>query len=57
MRSSFAGLYVRLGIAIALVCLLLVVNFQSWTEAFIIITVLPGVLAGICWVLLLLTPR
>jgi multidrug efflux pump subunit AcrB len=53
MRSSFAGLYAGLGIAIALVYLLLVVNFQSWTEAFIIITALPGALAGICWVLLL----
>ena len=53
MHSSFAGLYAGLGIAIALVYLLLVVNFQSWTEAFIIITALPGALAGICWVLLL----
>jgi multidrug efflux pump subunit AcrB len=53
MRSSFRGLYAGLGIAIALVYLLLVVNFQSWTEAFIIITALPGALAGICWVLLL----
>ena len=53
MRSSFTGLYAGLGIAIALVYLLLVVNFQSWTEAFIIITALPGALAGICWMLLL----
>jgi multidrug efflux pump subunit AcrB len=53
MRSSFAGLYAGLGIAIVLVYLLLVVNFQSWTEAFIIITALPGALAGICWILLL----
>jgi multidrug efflux pump subunit AcrB len=53
MRSSFTGLYAGLAIAIALVYLLLVVNFQSWTEAFIIITALPGALAGICWALLL----
>jgi multidrug efflux pump subunit AcrB len=53
MRSSFQGLYAGLAIAISLVYLLLVVNFQSWTEAFIIITALPGALAGICWVLLL----
>jgi multidrug efflux pump subunit AcrB len=33
--------------------MLLVVNFQSWTEAFIIITALPGALAGICWMLFL----
>jgi multidrug efflux pump subunit AcrB len=53
MRASFLGLYVGLAIAVALVYLLLVVNFQSWTEAFVIITALPGALAGICWVLLL----
>jgi multidrug efflux pump subunit AcrB len=53
MRSSFTGLYAGLAIAIVLVYLLLVVNFQSWTEAFIIITALPGALAGICWALLL----
>ena len=53
MHSSFTGLYAGLGIAVALVYMLLVVNFQSWTEAFIIITALPGALAGICWILLL----
>jgi multidrug efflux pump subunit AcrB len=53
MRSSFIGLYGGLGIAVALVYMLLVVNFQSWSEAFIIITALPGALAGICWMLLL----
>jgi multidrug efflux pump subunit AcrB len=53
MRSSFTGLYVGLAFAIALVYFLLVVNFQSWSEAFIIITALPGALAGICWVLFL----
>jgi multidrug efflux pump subunit AcrB len=39
--------------AIALVYLLIVVNFQSWTEAFIVITALPGALAGIAWMLFL----
>src|SRR5882757_3572125 len=53
LRSSFQGLYYGLAIAITLVYLLLVVNFQSWSEAFIIITALPGALAGICWILLL----
>jgi multidrug efflux pump subunit AcrB len=53
MRSSFFGLFVGLAFAIALVYFLLVVNFQSWSEAFIIITALPGALAGICWVLFL----
>jgi multidrug efflux pump subunit AcrB len=53
MHSSFVGLFAGLGFAVALVYLLLVVNFQSWTEAFIIITALPGALAGICWILFL----
>ena len=53
MKSSFTGLFGGLAFAVALVYLLLVVNFQSWSEAFIIITALPGALAGICWVLFL----
>jgi multidrug efflux pump subunit AcrB len=53
MHSSFVGLFGGLAFAIALVYLLLVVNFQSWTEAFIIVTALPGALAGICWMLFL----
>ena len=39
--------------AIVLVYFLIVVNFQSWLDPFIIITALPGALAGICWMLLL----
>jgi CzcA family heavy metal efflux pump len=53
MRSSFAGLGVGLLMAILLVYFLIVVNFQSWLDPFIIITALPGALAGICWTLLL----
>jgi multidrug efflux pump subunit AcrB len=53
MHSSFIGLLGGLAFAIVLVYLLIVVNFQSWTEAFIIITALPGALAGICWMLFL----
>ena len=53
MRSSFFGLGVGLLGAIVLVYLLIVVNFQSWLDPFIIITALPGALAGICWFLLL----
>jgi len=53
MTSSFIGLGVGLLAAIALVYFLIVVNFQSWLDPFIIITALPGALAGICWVLLL----
>src|SRR5881394_1679445 len=53
MKSSFAGLGFGLLGAIVLAYLLIVVNFQSWLDPFIIITALPGALAGICWTLLL----
>ncbi len=53
MRSSFFGLAVGLAGAILLVYLLIVINFQSWLDPFIIIAALPGALAGICWFLLL----
>ncbi|MGA8437305.1 MAG: efflux RND transporter permease subunit [Candidatus Sulfotelmatobacter sp.] len=53
MRSSFFGLGVGLMGAILLVYLLIVINFQSWLDPFIIIAALPGALAGICWFLLL----
>ena len=53
MKSSFAGLGFGLIGAIVLAYLLIVVNFQSWLDPFIIITALPGALAGICWFLLL----
>jgi CzcA family heavy metal efflux pump len=51
MRSSFEGLALGLIMSIVLVYLLIVVNFQSWLDPFIIITALPGALAGICWML------
>ncbi|HEV2274834.1 MAG TPA: efflux RND transporter permease subunit [Acidobacteriaceae bacterium] len=47
MRSSYLGLLSGLGIAIVLVYMLIVVNFQSWLDPFIIITALPAALAGI----------
>ena len=47
MRSSYFGLIAGLGFAIILVYLLIVVNFQSWLDPFIIITALPAALAGI----------
>ena len=53
MTSSFIGLGFGLIMAIVLVYLLIVVNFQSWMDPFIIITALPGALAGIMWMLLL----
>jgi multidrug efflux pump subunit AcrB len=51
MQSSFIGLGVGLVGAIILVYLLIVVNFQSWLDPFIIITALPAALAGIAWTL------
>jgi multidrug efflux pump subunit AcrB len=51
MRSSFSGLLLGLVIAMALIYFLLVVNFQSWLDPFIIITALPGALVGVVWAL------
>jgi len=53
MNDSFSGLFAGLVFAIVLVYLLIVVNFQSWLDPFIIITGLPGALAGIVWMLFL----
>jgi len=51
MNSSFLGLAGGILFAIILVYFLMVVNFQSWTDPFIIITALPGALCGIIWML------
>jgi multidrug efflux pump subunit AcrB len=51
MQASFVGLGVGLAMAIVLVYLLIVVNFQSWIDALIIIGALPAALAGIAWML------
>src|SRR2546421_5823726 len=51
MNSSFIGLAPGLGFAVLLVYFLMVVNFQSWLDPFIILTALPGALAGIAWML------
>ncbi|MFN0005643.1 MAG: efflux RND transporter permease subunit, partial [Burkholderiaceae bacterium] len=53
MQSSFIGLGIGLVMAIVLVYLLIVVNFQSWIDSAIIITALPAALAGIAWMLFL----
>ena len=53
MNESFLGLGFGLIFAIALVYLLMVVNFQSWVDPFIIITALPGAISGILWILFL----
>jgi len=47
MHESYAGVITGLGFAIVLVYLLIVVNFQSWLDPFIIITALPAAMAGI----------
>jgi multidrug efflux pump subunit AcrB len=49
MSSSFAGLSVGMVMSIVLIYLLLVVNFQSWLDPFIILTALTGALAGVVW--------
>jgi CzcA family heavy metal efflux pump len=51
MRTAFSGLFWGLTGAILLIYLLIVVNFQSWVDPFIIITALPAALAGIIWTL------
>ncbi|MGP9811742.1 efflux RND transporter permease subunit [Rhodopseudomonas sp. NSM] len=51
MNSAFSGLLFGLLGAIVLIYLLIVVNFQSWADPFVIITALPAALAGIVWML------
>jgi multidrug efflux pump subunit AcrB len=51
MTSAYNQLYFGLAGAIVLIYLVIVVNFQSWLDPFIIITALPGALAGIVWML------
>ena len=51
MRSSFLGLATGLVLAVALVYFLMVVNFQSWLDPFIILMALPGAFSGIIWML------
>ena len=53
MHSSFLGLTLGLLFSIVLVYALIVVNFQSWLDPFIIVAALPGALAGIVWFLFL----
>ena len=51
MNTAFSGLLFGLVGAIVLIYLLIVVNFQSWLDPFVIITALPAALAGIVWML------
>ncbi len=51
MNAAFDQLYVGLAVAVVLIYLLIVVNFQSWIDPFVIVTALPAALAGIVWML------
>ena len=51
MHDSFFGLLFGLAGAVVLIYLLIVVNFQSWSDPFVIVTALPAALAGIVWML------
>jgi len=51
MNAAFSGLFLGLLGAIVMIYLLIVVNFQSWLDPFVIITALPAALAGILWML------
>src|SRR6202162_437093 len=51
MTSAYQQLFIGLAAAIVLIYLLIVVNFQSWADPFVIITALPAALAGIVWIL------
>ena len=57
MRKSYTGLLAGLVISILLVYLLIVVNFQSWLDPFLIISALPAALAGIVWFLFITHTR
>jgi multidrug efflux pump subunit AcrB len=57
MRASYFGLLTGLAFSILLVYLLIVVNFQSWLDPFLIIAALPAALAGIVWFLFLTNTR
>jgi CzcA family heavy metal efflux pump len=51
MTSAYAQLIEGLALAVTLIYLLIVVNFQSWSDPFVIVTALPAALAGIVWML------
>jgi len=57
MKKSYIGLLVGLAFSILLVYLLVVVNFQSWLDPFLIIAALPAALAGIVWFLFVTNTR
>jgi multidrug efflux pump subunit AcrB len=57
MKKSYSGLLIGLAFSILLVYLLIVVNFQSWLDPFLIVSALPAALAGIVWFLFVTNTR
>ena len=57
MASAYSQLLIGLAFSVVLIYLLIVVNFQSWLDPFVIITALPAALAGIVWMLFLTHTR
>jgi len=53
MRESFSGLFSGMGLAVALVFLLMAINFQSWVDPAIVLMAIPPALAGVIWMLFL----
>ena len=53
MNSAYGQLFVGIALAVVLIYLLIVVNFQSWVDPFVIVAALPSALAGIVWLLFL----
>jgi len=53
MRESFSGLFGGMGLAVVLVYLLMVINFQSWLDPLIVLMAVPFALAGVMWMLYL----
>src|SRR4029078_13403470 len=53
MRESYAGLFSGIALAVVLVYLFLVINFQSWIDPLIVLMAVPFALAGILWILFL----
>jgi multidrug efflux pump subunit AcrB len=53
MRESYAGLFTGIALAVVLVYLFLVINFQSWVEPLIVLAAVPFALAGVMWMLFL----
>ena len=51
MKSAYSQLFIGIAMAVVLIYLLIVVNFQSWLDPFVIVTALPTALAGIVWML------